>query len=415
MNKLLRCIPSALLLAASCSDALGLVPGELSGQCELDDNCAPDEICRKRFCLKLCSDDDDCQRSESCTNAACLPIGDRCLPGDKRCRDNVVPQVCTDKWQWEDAGKECTRGCIEGTCTRRPSCDYDQACGENGVSCCLSDNIEGGTFEKPYEVTDSPASLQVTVKPFALDRFEVTVSRFRSFLAEFGANTAPEEGDGRVDGVAASGWNVEWSSDPTLVSPNASSLRISLRDCGVNLDPEELDLPMTCVSWYLAQEFCIWDGGRLPTEAEWTFAAMGGDEERPYPWSQPTFDASIDESRACFDAPGDLCPAPVPVGSFPRGKGRWETRDLAGNVSEWVADVWQADLSQASCDAGSSEPDPAGTRSSCKTEDSPDLRSVKGGSFALTSQFLLNTTRSNALAARKNGSMGLRCVPTLDR
>src|SRR5207245_2315251 len=46
--------------------------------------------------------------------------------------------------------------------------------------------------------------------------------------------------------------------------------------------------PINCVSWYVAFAFCSWDGGRLPTEAEWNFASAGGTLQRAYPWSSPS-------------------------------------------------------------------------------------------------------------------------------
>src|SRR6185436_1327285 len=96
------------------------------------------------------------------------------------------------------------------------------------------------------------------------------------------------------------------------------------------------DQPVVGVSWEDAQAFCQWlseESGRkviLPSEAQWEFAARGIDG-REYPWGneQP------DETRACF-----VGVKPAPVGSYPAGKGPFDTLDQAGNVWEWCLDAW---------------------------------------------------------------------------
>jgi sulfatase modifying factor 1 len=103
--------------------------------------------------------------------------------------------------------------------------------------------------------------------------------------------------------------------------------------------------------------FCIWDGGFLPSEAEWNYAATGGSEQRVYPWSDPPNSTWISCSEAntfiywrgstpvyCGD------PYPIAVGSTsPLGDGRWGQADLAGNVREYVLD-WFSDYANPCTD-----------------------------------------------------------------
>jgi formylglycine-generating enzyme required for sulfatase activity len=104
-------------------------------------------------------------------------------------------------------------------------------------------------------------------------------------------------------------------------------------------------MPINTLDWYDAYAFCIWDGGFLPSEAEWNYAAAGGSEQRTYPWSSPPSSQVIDCSHANYFGLADGTVAcypsglPQPVGSeSPIGDGKWGQADLAGNVLEFVLD-----------------------------------------------------------------------------
>jgi formylglycine-generating enzyme required for sulfatase activity len=84
--------------------------------------------------------------------------------------------------------------------------------------------------------------------------------------------------------------------------------------------------PVVGVSWYDADTFCRWVGGRLPTEVEWERAARG-DDGRRYPWGD-----TFDYTRANLDSGH-----PAPVGTFPTGSSPYGVMDMAGNVFEWTA------------------------------------------------------------------------------
>ena len=226
----------------------------------------------------------------------------------------------------------------------------DNACGLHAdQDCCAASSIPGGTYNRLND-----AKWPATVSPFRLDLFEVTVGRFRAFLDAYPASR-PAPGDGAHPKIAGSGWQASWNDQ--LPSTRAELLTRVHCAPGDEMCHEEKSswtdgvganerLPMAVIDWHVAFAFCAWDGGRLPTDAEWNFAAVGGSEQRPYPWGT----APLDTSRAVYlDTPSGWR---VPVGSVPAGVGRWGQLDLSGSRLEMVLDHVGTDIDKlvAPCD-----------------------------------------------------------------
>jgi formylglycine-generating enzyme required for sulfatase activity len=144
------------------------------------------------------------------------------------------------------------------------------------------------------------------------------------------------------------------------------------------------------VTWYQAFAFCLWDGGWLPTEAEWEYAAAGGSEARLYPWGgQATDDSGLPANYS-----GNRSSLQLPVGSEPLGNGKWGQSDLAGSVNEWVLD-WYADSYPVPCE-------------DCANIDPPQAyRVMRGGDWADFYYVLVTTVR---LTRTPQGKAGLRCA-----
>jgi formylglycine-generating enzyme len=271
-----------------------------------------------------------------------------------------------------DAGKDAAS-------SKYPSCAGDLQC--NGESCCTSIALAGGTFlqgratescgavgcESGLGNEGCPNSLScsadeqpehsATVSGFALDKYEVTVGRFRNFFNAYLNNVVSAPGaDGGADAgsnlganphIPGSGWQSDWNQYLPL-SQAAFKDKIHLKCSDVEAGPNfatwtdapagNEDKAITCLSWYEAFAFCIWDGGRLPTESEWEYAAAGGSDNRQYPWGSAAPDCTYTNftpGTGC--APGGI-QAIAPVGSYPLGTGRWGHMDLSGNATEWTLD-----------------------------------------------------------------------------
>jgi len=282
------------------------------------------------------------------------------------------------------AGSANTAGSA-GASVSPPSCATSGPgrtnCGANGdESCCTSLPVDGGTYSRTYSNSGSGATGKAdsaTLSTFRLDKYETTVARFREYVkylenggsppaAASGKHTHLNEGKGLADsgksGSFEPGWDASWNSKIPSGTGATAKWKALLRSRGTGEggcqiygswsdQPGANDLlPLTCASWYESYAFCIWDGGFLPSEAEWKYAAAGGDEQRRYPWGT-TAPGSKNEyaiydccypSGQCSAASGrDTCTGLVniaTVGFASKGVGRYGQIDLVGNVWEWNVD-----------------------------------------------------------------------------
>ena len=238
-------------------------------------------------------------------------------------------------------------------------------CGQNGESCCTSPSVPGGTFYRTYTNDGSGATNTAdpaTVSDYRLDKYLVTVGRFRKFV------TAWDQGDGYTPDVGSgkhthlnSGKGLADSGTPGNYEPGwLDSYTNKLAMTNDNLEcqsgyftwtrsPGDNErLPMNCVNWYEAYAFCIWDGGFLPSEAEHIYAAAGGAEQRQYPWGSDAPGTSNQYAiYGCYYPDGVGDPANcgdnthiAVVGTAQRGAGKWEHLDLVGNLQKWLLDYF---------------------------------------------------------------------------
>ncbi len=288
-----------------------------------------------------------------------------------------------------------------------------------GGTCCAAPRVAGGAFFRSYDGISTNGATKAnpaTVSDFSLDQYEVTVARFRAFVAATTSGWAPAAGAGKhayltaggvtdTTGALEKGWDATWT--PKLATTAAAwgtALACDASFATWTPAPGATeDHPINCLDWYDAYAFCIWDGGFLPTEAEWNYAAAGGTDQRVYPWSlaYPPGSTTLDCSHAAYSAtwPTTSC---VPggtsaVGAFsPAGDGKWGHADLAGNVFEWTLDSFEAAYS-ASC-------------SDCADLAAVNDQVIRGGSYDGSPACLLNSLREDSLPAGRSASIGVRCA-----
>jgi sulfatase modifying factor 1 len=292
-------------------------------------------------------------------------------------------------------------------------------CGPSGSeSCCASLEVTGGAYDRTYANSGDGGTGEAdpaTVSGFRLDKYLVTVGRFRQFVNAWngGAGYKPPAGSGKhthlnggkglansgVPGTYEPGWA---ASDDGNVSPNDGNLAcLGSYDTWTSIAGSQENLPINCVNWWEAYAFCIWDGGFLPSEAEWEYAAAGGNQQREYPWGSA--DPGSDNGYAIYGCnyPTTQVCTTAPVGTTTLGAGLFGQLDLAGDVFEWNLDANAAYVDPCTDCANL----PTGPGASAN-------RICRGGNFTGPSPALLPPVRNSNPPTYRNHDTGLRCART---
>jgi len=249
---------------------------------------------------------------------------------------------------------------------------------------------DGGDCDPSFG-EDATPRVTVTLSDFAIERTEVSNEQYIAFLNTLingPEGLTHENGCNAPSGVLC----IETSVENDLSSILFDGLNFSPTNPVIN------QLPVVGVTWYGAQAYCEAIGRRLPTEAEWEYAASSGDAENLYPWGENWINAE-DYARTSRPDPANI--GVVQIGSYsPTGDSLQGLVDMAGNAEEWVADWYGANWYS---NPNASALDPTGPAAGRD-------KVLRGGSWAFVPFFTRNVQRRHQTPDWISFTAGFRCA-----
>jgi formylglycine-generating enzyme required for sulfatase activity len=334
-----------------------------SPACATDGDCAhAGDSCRVDRVCSAQRDSDDDTVGDECDNCPAAPNMD---------------QSDSDADGIGDACESCSPDCAGLVCGPDPvcgqscgGCDSRQRC-ERGACVPLVEwvALPEGSFDMGFDGghgNEMPAHA-VNMPPFEILRTEVTVAQYQAC-------------------VDASICDVPTNQDPKCNHGN----------------PERSSHPINCINWDGATQYCTWvdAAGRLPSEAEWEYAARSQGLDQQFPWGEDAADCTFAVMFVGLGTSGCEGAGAQPVCSRPGGATVDGLCDMAGNVEEWVADYYHDTYIDAPGDGGAwllpAAPD--------------DRRVSRGGHYGVTQDDLRTRRRQAWVSSTNSPGNGFRCA-----